>query len=85
MGGVALAVLAAAEEGEPLAWLELDDVLSQRADAQLRPRQVLQDRHRAPGLPGGVAHAADRLCVLLERSVGVVQPGDVHARLDHAP
>ena len=37
-----------------------------------------------PGPAGGVAHAADRLRVLLERPVRVVQPRDVHARLDHA-
>ncbi len=63
---------------------QLDDVLAQRADPQLRPGQVLQDRDRAPDPPGGVAHAADRLGVLLERAVGVVQARDVHARLDHA-
>ena len=42
------------------------------------PGQVLQDRHRAPGPAGGVAHAAHGLGVLLERAVRVVQPRDVH-------
>ena len=77
-------LLAAAGERQPLAGRQLDDVLAQRADAQLRPGQVLQDRHRAARAPGGVAHAADRLGVLLERAVRVVQPRHVHPRLDHA-
>ena len=77
-------LVVAARERQALAGRELDDVLAQRADAQLRPGQVLQDRDRAPGAAGGVAHAADRLGVLLERAVRVVQPRDVHARLDHA-
>ena len=38
-------------------WLELGDPVAQRADAQLRARQVLQDRHRPPGAVGRVAHA----------------------------
>ena len=71
-------------ERQPLAGRELDDVLAQRADAQLRPGEVLEDRHRAPGPPGRVAHAANGLGVLLERSMRVVQPRDVHPRFDHA-
>ena len=39
--------LVAADERQPLARRQLDDVLAQRADPQLRPRQVLQDRDRA--------------------------------------
>ena len=63
--------------------LQLDDVLAQRADPQLRPGQVLQDRDRPPRAAGGVAHAPDRLGVLLERPVRVVQPRHVHPGLDH--
>ena len=52
------------------------------ADAQLRPGQVLQDRHLAAGAARGVAHALGGLGVLLGGAVGEVQPGDVHPRLD---
>jgi hypothetical protein len=62
---------------------QLGDVLLQRADAQLGPREVLQDRHRAPRAPGRLAHALRGLGVLLGGAMGEVQPRDVHARLDH--
>ena len=65
-----------------LARRQLDDVLAQRADPQLRAGQVLQDRDRAPGAARRVAHAAHRLGVLVERAVRVVQPRHVHAGLD---
>ena len=84
--GVAEALLAVAwtaGERDAIAGLELDDVVAQRADPQLRAGQVLEDRHRASGAPRGVAHAVDGLGVLVERAVGVVQPRDVHPRLDH--
>ena len=84
MLGVAWAFLAGpARERDEVAGLQLDDVIAQRADPQLRAGQVLQDRHRAPGTAGGVAHAVDGLGVLVERPVRVVQPRDVHPRLDH--
>ena len=86
MLGVALAILAvprAARERQTLARRQLDDALAQRPDPQLGAGQVLQDRHRAPGPPRRVAHPPHRLGVLLERAVRVVQPRDVHPRVDH--
>jgi len=62
----------------------LDDAVAQRTDPQLRAGQVLQHGDRPSGAPGGIAHAANRLGVLVERSVRVVQPRDVHAGLHHA-
>ena len=53
------------------------------ADPQLRAGQVLEDRDRAAGAVGGVAHALRGLGVLLGAAVGEVQPGDVHPRVDH--
>src|ERR1700733_6337455 len=76
-------LLLATAECDLVSWLELDYVLAQWADAQLRPRQVLQDRYRTPRAPGGVAHAAYRLLVLCQRAVGVVQPRHVHAGTHH--
>ena len=61
-----------------------DDVFAQRADAELGAGEVLQDRDRPADLRGRVAHAVDGLGVLIKRSVRVVQPCDVHPRLDHA-
>ena len=80
---VARALAVPAEERQPLAGSELDDIFAQRADAQLGAGQVLQDRDRAPRAAGRVAHAADGLGVLLERSVRIVQPCDVHPGIDH--
>ena len=67
-----------------VAGLELDGVLAQRADAQLRAREVLHDRDGAPGAAGRLAHALRRLGVLVGGAVAEVQPRDVHALLDHA-
>ena len=80
---VALGVVLAADERDLVAGLELGEPVDELADAQLRPRQVLQDRDLAPGAVGGVAHAARRLGVLLGAAVGEVQARDVHAGLDH--
>ena len=74
----------AAHEGHAVAGRELGGVVAQRADAQLRAREVLQDRHRAPGAARRLAHALRGLGVQLGGAVGEVQPRDVHARLDHA-
>ena len=63
--------------------LELDGALDERADPQLGTGQVLQQRDRAAGAAGGVADELGGLGVLLVRAVAEVQPGDVHARLDH--
>ena len=84
--GVAEALLAVARpagERDEVAGLQLDDVVAQRPDPQLRAGQVLQDRDRASRASRRVAHAADGLGVLVERAVGVVQARDVHPRLDH--
>ena len=67
-----------------IAGLELGDPVVERPDAQLRPRQVLQDRDLAAGAAGRVAHQLRDLGVLLGGAVGEVQPGDIHPRLDHA-
>ena len=56
---------------------------AQRADAQLRAGQVLEDRDRPADAAGGVAHALRGLGVLLGGAVREVQPRDVHARRDH--
>src|ERR1019366_4595629 len=65
--GIPRELLLTADEAEPLARRQLDHVLAQRPDAELWSGEVLEDRHRAPGAVGGLAHAADRLGVLLER------------------
>ena len=57
------------------------EVLAQRADAQLRPGQVLQDRDLAPGAARPPSRTrCGVLGVLLARAVGEVQPRDVDAR-----
>ena len=81
---VALEAVGAAHEGQVVAGLELGDAVDERADPQLRARQVLQDRDLAAGAAGGVAHQPRGLGVLLGGAVREVQPRDVHARLDHA-
>ncbi|HET7510753.1 MAG TPA: pyruvate kinase [Solirubrobacterales bacterium] len=60
--------------------LQLGEVIAQRADPQLRPRQVAKDRHlladplrRRPDRP-------DRLRLPLRRGVGEVQPEDIGPR-----
>ena len=80
---VAGAVVATALEDDLVADLELDGALDQRADPQLGPGQVLQQRDRAAGAAGGVADELRGLGMLLVRAVAEVQAGDVHARLDH--
>jgi hypothetical protein len=62
-------LLDTADERHPVTGLELDHVALERADAQLRAGQVLQDRDRASRLAGCVTNAADGLGVLLERAV----------------
>ena len=73
----------AAHEHEPLAGLELDAVVDERADAQLGPGQVLEDRHRATDGGRRRADARGVLGVQLAVAVGEVQPGDVEPGLDH--
>ena len=63
--------------------VQLGDALLEGADAQLRPREVLQDRDLAAGAAGGVAHALRRLGVLGGGAVREVQPRDVHPGVDH--
>ncbi len=75
--------LAVAAEGDLVTGLELGDVVDERADPQLRSRQILQHRDGATGATGCVAHELDGLGVLLRRAVGEVQPRDVHAGRDH--
>ena len=81
---VAVRGVLAAHERHVVAGLELGDPVRERADAQLRARQVLQHGHLAAGAAGGLAHERRGLRVLLRRAVGEVQAGDVHPRLDHA-
>ena len=50
----------------------------ERAGADLRALQVLQEGQRLAPLPGGRAQAVDARGVLVQRAVGEVQPGDVH-------
>ena len=61
-----------------VAGLELGDVVDERADPELRPRQVLQHRDRPAGAARGLAHALGRLGVLLRacraRSSGARRP-----------
>ena len=73
----------AAGEQEPLAGLELDPVLGERADAQLGPGQVLEDRH---GATDGRRRRAYTRCVLgvhLAVAVREVQAGDVEPGRHH--
>ena len=77
------AIAVAALERHAVARLELDRVLGERADAQLRPRQVLQDGDRSAGAARRLADPLRRLRVLLVRAVAEVQPGDVHPGFDH--
>ena len=72
----------AAMEHEPLAGLELDDVVTQRPDPQLRSRQVLEDRHLASDAVGRGPDALGVLGVQLAAAVGEVEPGDVHPGFD---
>ena len=55
--GVALLVVLAADERDVVARLELGDAVAELADAQLRAREVLEDRDGPPGAVRGVAHA----------------------------
>ena len=64
-------------EGHVHAGLELGDVAAQRADPQLRPRQVAEDRHLAPDPLGGGADVGDRLRLPLGPGVGEVEAEDV--------
>ena len=58
--------------------------VAQRADPQLRAREVLEDRDRAPGAARRGAHPLGGLGVLVEVAVRVVQARDVHPGLDEA-
>jgi 3-isopropylmalate/(R)-2-methylmalate dehydratase large subunit len=75
--GVAL-VLAAGEH-DPRARLEHHVRWHQLAQADLRPRQVLQDRDGTPRLGRSGAHARHILAVLRVGPVGEVDPRHVHA------
>jgi hypothetical protein len=55
------------DERHYLARLEIGRVADELTDAQLRPRQILQDRQLPPRPPGRLAHAA--------RGLGVILPG----------
>jgi hypothetical protein len=74
----------AAEQPQPLARLELDDVAMQRPDPQLRSRQVLKDRNLASDLVGRGADPLGVLGVELATAVREVEPGDVHPGLDQS-
>ncbi len=68
----------ARREGEELPVVELDLPAPQLADADLRPRKVLHDRESGRDAPERLEDRA----VLLVRSMGEVEPGDVHAGVD---
>ena len=78
---VALELIATADH-EALAGRELDDAFAHWPDAQLGPGEVLKDRDRTARGARRIAHAADRLRMLIGSSVRIVQPRDVHARID---
>ena len=79
----ALGLLVAAADHDRAAGREIGDLVAHRADAQLRAREVLQDGQRTASAAGGGAQPLEGLGVLVGRAVGEVQPGHVHARLDH--
>ncbi len=62
--------------------LQFGEVVAQRADPQLRPRQVAQHRHLAPDPLGGAADIGDRLRLAVRRGVGEVEAEDVGAGCD---
>jgi hypothetical protein len=76
------AVLAAGERHH-VAGLELDEVVLERPDAQLRTRQVLQDRDRPAGATGRLADAPGGVRMPLLVAVREVQPRHVHPGVDH--
>jgi hypothetical protein len=73
----------AAGEDEALARLELDAVVDQRTDAQLGPREVLEDGHRTADGSRRRAHARRVLGMHLAVAVREVQAGDVEPGLNH--
>jgi hypothetical protein len=70
-------------QGEPVAAAQHHAAAGERAQADLRPLEVLEDRD---GLPDPDLHgsdALDRLLVLRVGAVGEVQAGDVHPGAGH--
>ena len=66
-----------------IALRRIDHVCLQGADADLRPRQILKDRHLPTRPPGCFAHALGVLGMHLPVAVREVQARDVEARLHH--
>ncbi len=62
---------------------QLGHAAGHRADPELGAGQVAEDRHVASRALGSLADRRRYLGVLLRAAVREVEPGDVHARLDH--
>ena len=70
-------------QGDGVALFQVDALGGQCADAQFRPLQVLQDGERLAGLFGQCAQLRDARLVIGMRAVREIEPGDVHAGVDH--
>jgi hypothetical protein len=73
-----------AAERQGVAYAQLDHVVDERADAQLRPWKILQEGDRPAGSLARRAYSVGVLGVLLVGGVGEVEAGHVHAGFDHA-
>ena len=80
--GVALELFAT-NKFKLITGLKLGAAFNQRADAQLRPRQVLKHCHWAANTVSCGVHPLKVLSVLLKRSVREVKPCDVHPGSNH--
>ena len=72
-------------EREARALGEIHGAVPDLADADLRPRQVLQDGHRPPSAPRLMPDRADLLEVASLIAVGEVDPEDIHPCLHELP
>ncbi len=71
------------DERDGVAAAQQDLVVVEESDANLRPRQVLEDRHGAPGAAGRLPDHRRGLSVRLVRPVAEVQASHVHPGVDH--
>ena len=70
-------------EGEERAIFQFHLLFGEVADSDLGAGQVGHDGHVLAGFTGGGADALDQLAMLVEIAMGEVQPGNIHARLQH--
>ncbi len=78
----AVALAVSRRQGHMHPRLQLGVVVAQRADPELRPRQVAQYRDLAANALGGTADRLDRARLLVRSGVGEVEPEDVGAGAD---